>query len=176
MDLARLEADPLLSRDSIGSLIESLPPRLDGAVASRRPQAVREMIDRLRAELPTPRSVPHGELVDASGIARGLEDVLDNRPAVLFFWDRRVLDSEAGSVVVADRQHSEVFRAFVRGAGLTVIPYHDPGAALAAEVGEWGAMGCYVIDRAGRIRARTDNLMEAVRLLEVLEMETRAAA
>jgi hypothetical protein len=191
MDLARLEADPLLSRDSIGSLIESLPPRLDGAVASRRPQAVREMIDRLRAELPTPRSVPHGELVDASGIARGLEDVLDNRPAVLFFWDRRVLDSEAGSVVVADRHlvdaglqllwatpepHSEVLRAFVRGAGLTVIPYHDPGAALAAEVGEWGAMGCYVIDRAGRIRARTDNLMEAVRLLEVLEMETRAAA
>ena len=66
--------------------------------------------------------------------------------------------------------------SFARAAGLTVPLYHDPSGSLATALGEWVAHRYLVIDGKGTIRARTDSLIEAVRLLEIFELESRATA
>jgi hypothetical protein len=54
--------------------------------------------------------------------------------------------------------------------------FHDRDGELAAALGEWSGHRYFVIDGAGRIRTHTHDLTEAVRILGILDLDSRATA
>jgi hypothetical protein len=189
-DFHRLDADPIYSRQSVDSLYRRIPPRSPGELAAGRAKADRELAERLLAEQDIPRPLPEAELLTATGASRSLGELLARRPTVLVFWDRRIFGSNAdveavkragdllsdgsGQLLwVTSEPSSRSLLAFKRASNLDLLSYHDPESNLAIALGEWRLRAYYVIDRAGLIRARVHSLMEAVRHVEVLELESR---
>ncbi len=190
-DFHRLDADPIYSRQSVDSLYRRIPARSPGELAAGRAKADRELAERLLAEQSIPRPLPEAELLTATGASRSLDELLARRPTVLVFWDRRVFESDVEELVragdllsggsgqlvwVTSEPSSRSLLAFKRASNLELPSYHDPDSNLATALGEWRLRAYYVIDRAGSIRARVHSLMEAVRHVEVLELESRDTA
>jgi len=90
--------------------------------------------------------------------------------------EERFRDTDTQLLWVTPEAHTEALQAFARGEGLTIPRYHDPDGQLTTVLGEWNAHIYYVIDSSGMIRARTHSLTEAVRLLEILSLESRSTA
>jgi peroxiredoxin len=149
------------------------------------------MIDRVMANLPpVPRPVPDGELGRKDGSTVRLRDLIAGRPTLLILWDRRdgkssselrqveplLMNGPARVVWVSPEPHGDALDAFVRSTRLSFPPYHDSGSQLAMKLGEWTSRAFFVIDGSGQIRTRTTDLMEAVRLLEVLSLDSRGVA
>ena len=151
------------------------------------------MIRRVLLDQDPGRGLPPVQLLTSTGQSHALESVLCGRPTVLLIWDRRVfgspdvvaevirasdlLEDGPGQVLwITPEPDSESLQSFVRKSGLDLPLYHDQGSELAIQLGEWGMRGYFVIDGAGRIRARTHSLMEAVRHLEVLRLGSRDTA
>jgi len=193
LDFHRLDADPVYPRESVDSLRRLLPSmtRLDRAEGRR--QAESEMIRRVFLDQDPGRGLPPVQLFTSTGQSHALESLLYGRPTVLLIWDRRVfgspdvvaevirasdlLEGGPGQVLwVTPEPDSESLQSFVRESGLDLPLYHDQGSELAIQLGDWGMRGYIVIDGAGRIRARTHSLMEAVRHLEVLRLGSRNTA
>jgi hypothetical protein len=188
-DFHRLMADPVYPRVTLDSLRSTLGTAVG---TSRAPiaTAYREMVDALLAGLPAARRIPRATLVSETGAAITLRQLVENRATVLVFWDRRVqmteaavtelhtatrlLDGSAGQLIwVTSEPQSSGLQAFSRQWNLNVPRFQDPGSGLATTLGEWRARAYYVIDRGGDIRGRPPSLPEAVRLLRVLEQESR---
>jgi len=187
-DFHRLDADPVYSRASVDSLRDRFPSLTEADMAEGRTRAEREMIRRLGAGRIS-RGLPSVPLFTSTGQSRSLASLVAGRPTILLVWDQRVFrgDGQVSEIIRASRllaggpgqllwitpePDSESLRSFARDAGLE-FPFHDPESELATTLGEWGMRGYFVIDRAGMIRVRVYSLMEAVRHLEVLELELR---
>ncbi|MGB5301820.1 MAG: redoxin domain-containing protein, partial [Gemmatimonadota bacterium] len=192
LDFHRLDADPVYPRESVDSLRRLFPSLTRAALLDGRRQAESEMKQRVLAD-DMSRGLPPARLRTPSGQLRTLESLLYGRPTVLLIWDRRVfhspdvvadvirasdlLEGRLGQVLwITPEPDSESLQSFVRESGLDLPLYHDQGSELAIQLGEWGMRGYFVIDGAGRIRARTHSLMEAVRHLEVLRLGSRDTA
>jgi hypothetical protein len=190
-DFHRLDADPIYSRQSVDSLYRRIPARSPGELAAGRAKAERELEERLLAEQTIPRPLPEAELLTATGASRSLDELLARRHTVLVFWDRRVFESDVEELIracdllsggsgqllwVTSEPSSRSLLAFKRASNLDLPSYHDLDSNLATALGEWRLRAYYVIDWAGSIRARVHSLMEAVRHVEVLELESRDTA
>jgi hypothetical protein len=191
-DFHRLDADPVYSRESVDSLRHRLPSISGAELREGRSTAEREMVERTLANQGPRRGLPAAQLQTSTGQLRSLERLLAGQPTILMLWDRRVFSSpgevadvnRAGHILgdqgqllwITPEPDSESLQSFNRTAGLTVPVFHDPRAAFATSLGEWGSRAYYVIDEAGMIRARTHSLMEAVRHLEVLRIGSRDTA
>jgi hypothetical protein len=188
-DFHRLDVDPVYSRASVDSLRGRFPSLTVSDLAEGRTRAEREMIRRVGAGRIS-RGLPPIPVLTSTGQSRTLASLVAGRPTILMVWDRRVLGAEGDVAEVITAGHllaggpgqllwvtpepdSESLRSVARDAGLDLPAYHDPDSELTTTLGEWGMRGYFVIDRAGTIRARTHSLMEAVRHLEVLELEHR---
>jgi hypothetical protein len=137
--------------------------------------------------------LPSVTLLGPTGGENSLQSLVSGHPTVLMIWDRRISASadevaqvaratellaerEAEFVWVTPEPDSKGLQTFLRVTQLGLAPYHDLRSALIKGLGEVESRSFYVIDRAGRVSARTHSLMEAVRHIEVLEIGSRGTA
>lgn len=191
LDYLRLEADPVYPRASLDSLGRRLRWDSRDADPGIRRNVEAELIARVGREMEGNRSLPDLPLLEPGGGRLSASSLARGRPTVLLSWDRRIpSDSDPVTEVlrardilsrgdgqllwITEEPLSESLDAYRRGRGLLLPVYQDPGSELTQTLGAWrGSMTCFVIDRAGTIRARSYSLMEAVRQLEVIEMRLR---
>ena len=147
------------------------------------------MVRLTRADLPPQQVLPAVSVRAASGATPGIRELVSDRPTIIALWDRRLTDDEARSIRRASERleghdgqllwitpeaNSEALRSFARSERLTVPRYADDDGRLASTLGAWTSHRYYVVDSTGRIRYQTNDLTEAVRLLEILRLDSRA--